>query len=1739
MRRIPLNRQDGRSRRHPLAGWLCSAAVAVVVAIHAGPILAQQQAAQQVQIARLPADPASEPTTGGASVETATDALGLIQRANNDLQDGQLESAVRRLMYATERFGSSLIELESGVLVPTTRYVDRVVAGWAADRPDALAAYRRLADAEALGVLGGPVDQTRDAAKLEAVVERYLLSSIGDEAAYRLACHWIDRGRFADAATLLQRLLRLYPDPTVDRRSVMVRLALAQGRSGAAGARDRMLARLGEMGVDRRLRARLRSAATQADRVESVDGWPMAGGGPDRLGTMPPLDPAARDMPQDLWATLWSHQVETPIDQLVSSLKSSVSNNYSLMTSRASMNRRWREQLWRPTFSMASRGGRLCFVAGGRLHAVDAQTGMPAWEPIANEQASGFDRRGRHMNFRGLSQPIEDTPSAIDEVLAFGDRVMTDLSIVDRTVYFLQPRFGFAGGGRIHLQIHNRRVIVRELYDANRLVAVDLSTGKVRWARAVPSKQAPEDAEAEEARTRIVVAPVPAGDRLLTVAEDDGDLYLVGLSREDGRLLWRRFLCSAGESFAPPWARVGLAVDGQAAFVATNRGLMFAADASSGRIRWASRYPRTAPEASRRGRGQAIDWTGHRQWDDGHVVPVGQRLIVTAADGEPLLVFDRFSGELTHEIEAVGGVPVAEMRYIAGATPDSVVLGGPNGLAAIDPQTLKLQWHAPMPEGAVGRAAFTTDRLYAPVRGGIVELERETGRRLAVMPVSDAIDQPVGNLFVSDGHLFGGVGDRLTALGNARLQVERLSEAAEAGETDALAARARLLAQLGQTDKALTDLRTEFRLHEDAARKTDAASRLIALLTDRALAEAAEADRALAEAAEYAQNESQRLRVRLARAEAYVAAGRRAEAVELYHALAMAEPIDPMPAGVVEGDGGRTDWFVRPDLLGRRELMALIEREGDASTRRKLEQLGRPMVDRLLAEFRQQREAGSLRRPLILKLERVAALHPGTGVAADAIDALAEAIDDRGVFSVAEMSLRELVLEQPPETALGAMTALAGAYERRGWHRSAATAYGRAWRLATMTGAGDASTPAEREGSASEPEPAADAEAEAEADAEAAKQPEPAVAEADDGAAADEADPSTEPATETETAAAPAEAASPAALKARSEAILAEAPRGMDRPPYQTLWSSENNNAQLLSFTSQSGIAPYGLSSRAMPMISREGVWLSGEQDGARSIAEPYGWLARHALIYVPGTQRLTAKNARTGETAWVAPLPRDVEQQIARHGHRRIFNGGYDGQILAMATPSRSFAIDMVTGKRLWTKDRPAASGSASRRHYVSNRYDGFRRGGRDASVGNGLFAEVVGDDDGDGTSELIVRDIRTGDPRWRRDFSGRQFWGLEMLGDRIGVLIDGGMTAVVLDAATGRRLHRFEATQANNATWRVWTPHGLATQDSRRRIVFQPLDPDRAGWTYDPGRRYIRSWQLVSPRHILVLWHDHHLTLLDLKSERAEPVFNERHDNLQYIYDAAMDPAGKRLMLAGSKGSDSLMLELDAETGKQLNQVDLGRRRTNFSVNAAVYPRSGRLVPALVPKDKQNNRFQFRVFNLDSGKSVENKPTDLSGTPIAGPTLKDGVVLVVTQQGVTAIGGRRDTADGSDSSDDGDGDGDDDGDGDEGGANDEGDGNDGDAPNDGQAGKPEPAKPAAAKGMSIKSKNGQVIVRVGDREARVDVEGGARVRIDGGNVIINGKAYPLKPADGDKGGGAAPKIQPRAQEDGAEASD
>ncbi|NCG27372.1 MAG: hypothetical protein GWP42_07510, partial [Verrucomicrobiales bacterium] len=108
---------------------------------------------------------------------------------------------------------------------------------------EGLKGYRLNADAEAKEVLSSYVDEDREKALAE-VVQRYFLSSFGDDAAFELACFKLDRYEFLPAIRLLEKIINDYPDSDVNRSEVVLRIAALNARVGDVQRSLKLLAEL-------------------------------------------------------------------------------------------------------------------------------------------------------------------------------------------------------------------------------------------------------------------------------------------------------------------------------------------------------------------------------------------------------------------------------------------------------------------------------------------------------------------------------------------------------------------------------------------------------------------------------------------------------------------------------------------------------------------------------------------------------------------------------------------------------------------------------------------------------------------------------------------------------------------------------------------------------------------------------------------------------------------------------------------------------------------------------------------------------------------------------------------------------------------------------------------------------------------------------------------------------------------------------------------------------------------------------------------------------------------------------------------------------------------------------------------------------------------------------------------------------------------------------------------------------
>ena len=194
----------------------------------------------------IKAVPAPQPEIGkvsnslveGASLKTDAEANELLARAEHFAGQGRYDLAGKLwqtvidssndLMFTRDEWVEKTLEHE----YQRYRSVSRDIETTIANLPDeGRQGYRLKADAEAKLIIEQPRGNDSEAALAE-IVRRYFISSLGDDAAFELACLKLDRYEFLPAIRLLDKIINDYPAPSVDKDLVLVRLAALNARVG-------------------------------------------------------------------------------------------------------------------------------------------------------------------------------------------------------------------------------------------------------------------------------------------------------------------------------------------------------------------------------------------------------------------------------------------------------------------------------------------------------------------------------------------------------------------------------------------------------------------------------------------------------------------------------------------------------------------------------------------------------------------------------------------------------------------------------------------------------------------------------------------------------------------------------------------------------------------------------------------------------------------------------------------------------------------------------------------------------------------------------------------------------------------------------------------------------------------------------------------------------------------------------------------------------------------------------------------------------------------------------------------------------------------------------------------------------------------------------------------------------------------------------------------------------------------
>jgi outer membrane protein assembly factor BamB len=479
---------------------------------------------------------------------------------------------------------------------------------------------------------------------LGRVVQRYLHTRAGAEAAARLAGYHLDRGQARLAARYFEEALASAANRKPEPRTLFL-AALAFRSSGDRAGADRTWARLtalaprGVLLGDRTVP--LAELAQQlADPLSpappsAADDWRLFGGDAHRTASAPrppefagkPDGPGGALVLTAAWQHATAHEDVTR-DWLASAARQQEALGQTAL----------------PAFAPVTAAGKVIFRSHRGVEAVDRRTGARSWESASDWGLDGLAAEPRHRAHAGA---WVDACLPAHPNLLIDNSVLGSLSTDGARVYAVEdlavppwPRSyaGFAGRRGHGLELSLAPEMTAAVYH-NRLLAIDVMSGKVVWERGGPESAAP--ARPSLLRGSFFLGPpLPLAGQLYALVERDEELYLVCQAAEDGRLEW-------SQKVATP--RNPLVVDGgrrqHAAPLAsadgllvcpTNAGGLVAFDLITHRLAWAHAYraepppPPPPPPGRRR-------WRVTLATEPPNLTPAWQQAGPVIADGKVVL----------------------------------------------------------------------------------------------------------------------------------------------------------------------------------------------------------------------------------------------------------------------------------------------------------------------------------------------------------------------------------------------------------------------------------------------------------------------------------------------------------------------------------------------------------------------------------------------------------------------------------------------------------------------------------------------------------------------------------------------------------------------------------------------------------------------------------------------------------------------------------------------------------------------------------------------------------------------------------------------------------------------------------------------------------------------------------------------------------------------------------------------
>lgn len=856
-----------KRRQRNLEAWLAVAAIAVFGAFTV--VHGQPRAIKVIgKAVALPVGGAADASPdvdrsekafpGGAPLKTDPELERLLTRADQFVTEERYDLAAVLWQKVLDDTGDTLVTRDGRSYTSLADEVERTLSKLP---PAGLKVYRITADGEAQAVLAAAVGEKEEEG-LGEVVRRFFVSSHGDDAAYKLGCLALDRYDFVGASRLFSKILEQHPDPSIPRSEVLMRLAVASARVGDSVAAGQMLDEM-EKTDGPKPNFRLvnlvrndleRSAGSSVAQVGSSQDWLMSLGTPTRQGHMKGL--SANFMKSRL-TEAWGYQF--PLSGSLTAQNQTAYSGDVVMVKRSirggvqptgpitteQLVPRWKSQGWQPAGQLLLAGNKVYFKTNNDITCWDASATKddPVWR---SAWINAFELDTYSQTFAQMYQNMGQVPQAggrpgtLTEIMLFGDRVHQSMSMSHGVIYNLEgPRSDRYSGGSGVAQVQKpfQYGVVPRRTRRNWLAAYDAQTGKARWHRG------PSDSEkGDDADLGFLAAPVPYGNLLLIPVTDGGTIWVYGLSRLDGKTVWKSYLCDEPSGGCSPWSPVGISVDGRDAYVLCGAGVVFSLDAVSGQIRFAVRYRRDGKDNQMmRNMGYNTTMLDLNGWSEDVVIPYGRSLVVMASDHNELFALDRRTGEKLWDSPRSPG-DYGPASYCLGVHGNALYVAGKNLVRRYNIEGGKMIWNQSF-EDSLGRGVLTDDAVYMPIGSTIARLALEKmpdqkGQITQQVDVSLTSGHPVGNLY-SDGEKLWALGaNRFYALTDLETRLAVLQRRIADGDAKAQFDRMLLKYTLDDYESAVTDMLAACALVEKQQGAPEAAEAMFKSMNQIQLAQA-------------------------------------------------------------------------------------------------------------------------------------------------------------------------------------------------------------------------------------------------------------------------------------------------------------------------------------------------------------------------------------------------------------------------------------------------------------------------------------------------------------------------------------------------------------------------------------------------------------------------------------------------------------------------------------------------------------------------------------------------------------------------------------------------------------------------------------------------------------------------------------------------------------------------------------